>query len=305
MQAINWFPGHMAKARREMQEALAKVDAVLELVDARLPDASANPMLHEILESKPRVVVMTRTDLADPVQTKRWEVEFEQRGVRVVTVDARNGRGVNDIVPALEDAAKAKREREAKRGIRPRPLRVMVVGIPNVGKSSLINRLAGRVAAKTGDRPGITQQQQWIRLGNVDLLDTPGVLWPKLDDQRSALALAISGAIKSDVLDIQTVCAYFILWCKDTYPQYLQSRYQLKMLPDAVWTDAATAWEAVEPTMIEIARRRGFVRSGGIADFERTADQVIREAQTGQIGRMTFQWVSTDAQPDDNSVQDD
>ncbi len=290
MQSINWFPGHMAKARREMTDSLKKVDAVVELVDARLPIASANPMLRELIGAKPRIVVMTRIDLADPEQTRRWQEYFRMHNTAVVAVDAKSGNGVRNILPALETAAAAKRDRDAKRGIRPRALRTMVVGIPNVGKSSLINRLAGNASTKTGDRPGITKTQQWIRLGRIELLDTPGVLWPKLEDEHGAYALAISGAIKSDVLDLQAVSAYLILWLSQHYPQVLFDRYQVSEAPSDPWVDAATAWEAVEPTLVEIAKSRGLVKSGGVPDTERSAELLVRETQTGKLGRLSFEW---------------
>ncbi|MCL6443516.1 MAG: ribosome biogenesis GTPase YlqF [Alicyclobacillus sp.] len=279
----------MAKARREMAESLKRVDAVLELVDARLPLASSNPMLHELMGHKPRVLVMTRTDLADPEQTRRWEQRLRAAGP-VVCVDSRTGAGVRSVLPALEDAAAEKRRRDLARGIRPRPLRTMVVGIPNVGKSSLINRLAGKAVAKTGDRPGITKAQQWIRLGQVELLDTPGVLWPKLDDEASAYALAISGAVKADVLDMGAVCAYFLLWCVRHYPERLRERYQLEALPEVQWVNPSQGWEVAEPFLADIARRRGLMAAGGRPDAERAAQVVLLEVQTGALGRMTLQW---------------
>jgi ribosome biogenesis GTPase A len=292
----------MAKAKRQIAESLRLVDAVLELVDARLPISSANPMLREMIGCKPRVVVMTRVDLADPVQSARWERYFAEQEVGVVMVDARRGSGVRAILPALEAVAAAKRERDARKGIRPRPLRTMIVGIPNVGKSSLINRLAGRAATRTGDRPGVTKAQQWIRLGSIELLDTPGVLWPKLENEHAAYRLAISGAIKPDVLDLPLVAAYFVLWCSRHYPDLIRERYGLTDVPDGAWSDGQDAWELVEPTLAEVARRRGFLRQGGIPDTERAAELVLREVQTGALGRITLDWVDeviTESLPDD------
>lgn len=289
MQPIHWFPGHMAKARREMTESLKRVDAVLELVDARLPRASANPMLSELIGHKPRTVVMTRTDLADPHQTARWTQYFRKNELEVVSIDARNGNGIRDVIPSLEKATVAKREKDAKRGIRARPVRAMVVGIPNVGKSSLINRLAGRAATKTGDRPGITKQQQWIRVGSVELLDTPGVLWPKLDDEAGAFALAMSGAVKPEVVDLPFVCAYFIVWCTHHYPGVLEARYELDALP-VLEATPEQSWDVAEPVLAAIAKRRGLMRPGGIHDVERAAELVLRELQTGAIGRFSFEW---------------
>lgn len=289
MQSIQWFPGHMAKARREIGEALKQVDAVLELVDARLPSASANPMLRELLGTKPRTVVMTRIDLADARETERWENHFRQDGTGVVCVDARTGTGISRVIPALEEAAVAKRVKDAKRGIRPRPLRTMVIGIPNVGKSSLINRLAKRAATKTGDRPGITKTQQWIRLGQVELLDTPGVLWPKFESEAAGFALAMSGAIKSDILDTQMICAYFIIFVSQYYPEILPGRYGIAPVRLSNWENIEENWPEVEPVIEKIAIQRGLVRTGGNPDLERAAELVLREAQTGKLGRITFE----------------
>ena len=293
MHQIQWFPGHMAKARREISESLKRVDAVLELVDARLPYSSSNPLLRQLIGQKPRVVVMTRMDLADPKETANWEKYFQQQsGQQVVPVDTRTGAGVNGILPALERVAAAKRERDARKGIRKRPLRTMVVGIPNVGKSSLINRLSGRASTKTGDRPGITKTQQWIRLGDIELLDTPGVLWPKFELQHSGYALAVSGAIKSDILDLLDVSSYFIVWSRQHYPGLIEGRYDfddLKAVPEA---EGLTNWEVAEPILEAVARRRGLVRAGGVADIERASELILREVQTGKLGRLTLEWVS-------------
>lgn len=288
MQPIQWFPGHMAKARREMTESLKKVDAVLELADARLPLSSQNPMLREIVGQKPRILILTRLDLADTVETADWSKHFEAQGLPVVAVDSRSGQGVGNILPALNRVAADKRARDARRGIRPRPLRTMVVGIPNVGKSSLINRFAKRAATKTGDRPGITKTQQWIRLGDIELLDTPGVLWPKFENEASAYALAMSGAIKSDVLDLHDICTYFFAFSTQYYPQALRTRYGFESLPKITWTGSASTWTEVEWMFQHIAVRRGLLRPGGVADTERVSELVLREVQTGVLGRMTF-----------------
>jgi ribosome biogenesis GTPase A len=287
---IQWFPGHMAKARREMSEALQKVDAVLELVDARLPIASGNPMLRELIHNKPRVIVMTRMDLADPQKTDEWADFLRKQGAVVVSADTRTGGGVNRILPALEQVAAGKRERDARRGIRPRPLRTMVVGIPNVGKSSLINRLAKRSATKTGDRPGITKTQQWIRLGTVELLDTPGVLWPKFESEKSAYALAMSGAIKSDIIDMLEVCTYFVSWASSHYPNAIVGRYGIDAFPGIPWVGVSETYVFVEPVIAAISKQRGLIKSGAQPDIERACDLIMRETQTGQLGRMSFEW---------------
>lgn len=291
MQQIQWFPGHMAKARREISESLKRVDAVLELVDARLPYSSANPLLRELIGQKPKVVIMTRMDLADSKETKEWEEYFRGQGHQVLPVDTRTGTGVNRILPALDTVASAKRERDARKGIRKRPLRTMVVGIPNVGKSSLINRLAGRASTKTGDRPGITKTQQWIRLGNIELLDTPGVLWPKFDLEHSGYALAISGAIKSEILDLLDVCSYFIVWSLSHYPGLLGERYGVEELTVNPSASEFNRWEFSEPILKAVAERRGMMRSGAVPDVERAAELILREVQVGKLGKLTLEWL--------------
>ncbi len=290
MASIQWFPGHMAKARREMSEALKKVDVVLELVDARLPHASGNPMLRELIHNKPRVIVMTRVDMADPQKTEEWTQVLRAQGCVVTTADTRSGQGVTSILPALEQVAAQKRERDARKGIRPRPLRTMVVGIPNVGKSSLINRLVKRSATKTGDRPGITRTQQWIRVGTIELLDTPGVLWPKFESEHSAFVLAISGAIQSDVIDVVEVCTYFVVWASTHYPSALADRYGIAPMAALVWQGAPDSYTVVEPILTAVAKKRGLIRSGAIPDVERASELIMRETQTGMLGRMSFEW---------------
>jgi len=292
VQQIHWYPGHMAKAKRQIQESLKRVDAVLELVDARLPEASSNPMLAEICGAKPRLRVMTRVDVADDVQTSAWELHYAQSGVSALAVDARSGRGVQEIFPALEALTEAKRLRNERRGIRGQTVRAMVVGIPNVGKSSLINRLAQKASTKTGDRPGMTQTQQWIRLERVDLLDTPGVLWPKLDNQVAAYKLAVSGAIKLDILDAQELAAFLIVWLSNHYPDALRQRFEAQNLARVPWTSVGDVWPVVEPVLDEIARRRGLVRSGGVTDLETAAHLLLREMQTGKLGRISLEWAT-------------
>lgn len=288
MQPIHWFPGHMAKARREMTEVLRGVDVVLEIVDARLPIGSANPMIAELRRQKPRVLVLTREDLADARVTTAWVEYFRNHHEEAVVVNARTGAGIRGILSALERAAKDKRAKEASRGIRPGSIRTMVVGIPNVGKSSVINRLAGRAATKIGDRPGITKTQQWIRLGEVELLDTPGVLWPKIEDQRTGYILAITGAIKPEILDMQELAAYLVSWLSVHYRGALFERYGVEVSPFE-WEGIETGWQFAEPILEEIALKRGFRQSGGVLDVLRAAELLIRETQTGKLGRLSFE----------------
>ncbi|MCL6453505.1 MAG: ribosome biogenesis GTPase YlqF [Alicyclobacillus sp.] len=284
----------MAKAKREITESLRVVDVVLEVLDARLPLASANPMLREVTAAKARVAVLTRKDLADPACTAAWLAHFQALGQEVVVIDARSGDGVRQVVPALERVATAKRARERARGLKPGVIRAMVAGIPNVGKSSVINRLAGRAATKIGDRPGITKTQQWIRLGQVQLLDTPGVLWPKLDDEHVAYTLAITGAIKSEILDVEALAAYLLSWLSQRYPDALRERYGIS-LSACDWGGLEAVWPWAEEGLRQIGMRRGLVRPGGVPDVERAAQLLIRELQTGRLGRISFEWPPDEA----------
>ncbi|WP_238413472.1 ribosome biogenesis GTPase YlqF [Alicyclobacillus sp. TC] len=292
MQTIQWFPGHMAKARREIQASIKMVDAIIELVDARLPMASSNPLLKDLIGARPRLLVMTRKDLADESQTKQWLQKFEHQGISAIAVDAQTGSQVQRIIPALEMAAKAKREREARRGMRPRPLRTMVVGIPNVGKSSLINRLAKRSAVKTGDRPGITKAQQWVRIGSIELLDTPGVLWPKIDSPEDGYLLAMSGAIKPEILDHVDLALHALQFLIRNYPHLVEERWQIEAHSyDSYSLDEPEGAEAFLDLFEKMTRMKGMLMSGARPDLERMAESLLRELQTGKLGRVSFEWV--------------
>lgn len=278
---IQWFPGHMAKARREVKARLKQVDIVIELLDARLPLSSRNPMMETILGGKPRLVVLNKCDLADEKVSAAWVRYFEAQHVMAVPIDAQSGKGVERLVPLAAHLMKDKWSRLAQKGIRRRSVRSMVVGIPNVGKSSLINRLAGRQTAKTGNRPGVTKGQQWIKAGkDMHLLDTPGILWPKFDDSTVAMRLAASGAIKDDLLPLEDVALFLLEYLAKRYPHAIANRYQI----DAFETEA-TLLEAV-------GRKRGCVVSGGAIDVERAADVVLRDFQSGRLGRISLEFPS-------------
>lgn len=277
---IQWYPGHMTKARRMIEENLKLVDAVCEILDARIPAASRNPDLDRIAEKKPRFVILNRCDLADPALTEHWKRHFRARGMAVLETDARTGKGVagfeNAVRALLADRLK---ELEAK-GQVGRPLRVMVVGIPNVGKSTLINKLAGRRAAQAGDKPGVTRGRQWISIGRgLDLLDTPGILWPKFDSQQVGELLAVTNAIKADVLDRETLAANFMLRLRALYPEALKSRYGIDP------AGRENGYELLE----QAARKRGFLISRGEADTERMANTLLKEYHEGKLGRLTLE----------------
>jgi len=286
---IQWFPGHMTKAQRMIEENLKLVDAVCEILDARIPSASRNPDIDRLAGGKPRLVILNRCDLADPEATKRWRQFFQKQGISILETDARTGKGVNGFVPAVRSLLSEKlREYEAK-GQVGRALRVMILGIPNVGKSTFINKVAGRKAAIAGDKPGVTRGRQWISIdAGLDLLDTPGILWPKFDSQEVGELLAITNAIKADVLDKETLGANFMLRLRDNYPDALRERYKLE--PDP----ALNGFELLE----QAAKKRGFLLSRGEYDIERMANTLLKEYHEGKLGRLTLEM------PDDRTLDD-
>ena len=251
---IQWFPGHMTRAQRMIEENIRQVDAVCELLDARIPRSSRNPDIDRLAAGKPRLVILNRTDLADPQITARWRRYFESRGLAILETDAKSGKGVKDFAPAVRRLLRDKLLDYEAKGQVGRPLRVMILGIPNVGKSTFINKVAGRRAAIAGDRPGVTRGKQWISIDSgLDLLDTPGILWPKFDSQEVGELLAITNAIKADVLDRETLGANFMLRLRALYPQALTERYKIEPDPDA------NGFELLE----QAAKKRGVLVSRG------------------------------------------
>ncbi len=277
---IQWFPGHMTKAQRMIEDNVKLVDAVCEIIDARIPRASRNPDIDRLAAGKPRLVILNRIDLADPALTKRWREYFERQGVSVLETDAKSGKGVGGFVPAVRRLLGEKlREYEAK-GQVGRPLRVMILGIPNVGKSTFINKVAGRRAAVAGDKPGVTRGRQWISIDkSLDLLDTPGILWPKFDSQEVGELLAVTNAIKADVVDKETLGANFMLRLCRIYPDALRERYKIE--PD----EAMNGYELLEAA----AKKRGFLVSRGEYDIERMANTLLNEYHDGKLGRLTLE----------------
>ena len=277
---IQWFPGHMTKAQRMIEENLKLVDAVCEILDARIPRSSRNPDIDRLAGDKPRLVILNRIDLADPAVTARWKKYFEAQGLAILETDARTGKGVNGFAPAVRRLLAGKiREYEAK-GQVGRPLRVMILGIPNVGKSTFINKVAGRKAAIAGDKPGVTRGKQWINIdAGLDLLDTPGILWPKFDSQEVGEMLAITNAIKADVLDKETLAANFMLRLRQMYPQAIRDRYKFDPDPDM------NGFELLE----QAAKKRGFLVSRGEYDIERMANTLLGEYHEGKLGRLSLE----------------
>lgn len=276
---IQWFPGHMAKARRQVTEKLKLIDVVIELVDARIPQSSRNPMLDEILQQKPRLMVLNKADMADEQRTKKWIDFYKKSGIMAIPVDAQSGKGVKQIEMTSRELVHDKIEKWESKGIKPRAIRALIVGIPNVGKSTLINRLANKSIAKTGDRPGITTRQQWIKVGKeFELLDTPGILWPKFEDQQVGLRLAATGAIKDTLLDFQEITVFTLRYLSNNYPNQLRDRFGLTDIP-----------EDIVELFDEIGKRRGALMSGGLVDYDKTAELVLRDLRSGKIGRVTFE----------------
>ena len=277
---IQWFPGHMTKAQRMIEENLAMVDAVCEILDARIPYSSRNPDIDRLAGDKPRLVILNRVDLADPQMTARWRKYFESRNLAILETDAKSGKGVGSFAPAVRRLLKDKLAAYEAKGQVGRPLRVMILGIPNVGKSTFINKVAGRKAAIAGDKPGVTRGKQWINIDQgLDLLDTPGILWPKFDSQEVGEMLAITNAIKADVLDKETLGANFMLRLRELYPKAIEERY--KFAPDS----DMNGFELLE----QAAKKRGFLVSRGEYDIERMANTLLGEYHDGKLGRLTLE----------------
>lgn len=276
---FQWYPGHMTKAKRQMQEDIKLIDLVIELVDARIPLSSRNPDIDDLGKQKARLILMNKADLASEEQNKAWAAYFKEKGFFVVKLDARNRAGIKTINEVILDACKEKIERDRRRGIKNRPVRAMVVGIPNVGKSTFINTYAGKACAKTGNKPGVTKGKQWIRLNkNVELLDTPGILWPKFEDQKVGLYLALVGSIKDEILNIDELSLELINILQARYPGLLAQRYGV--------TEGQKPAEILE----EIAGNRKCVKKGNELDYGKAASLVIDEFRSGRLGKITLEF---------------
>ncbi len=269
----------MAKARRQVTEKLKLIDVVIELVDARVPQSSRNPMVDEITAGKPRLIVLNKADMADPAVTDAWLRALKREEVEVVAVDAKHSKGLKQLITGAQKLMQEKHDRMREKGRNPGPIRALIIGIPNVGKSTLINRLAGRNIAITGDRPGVTKRQQWIKMkgGEMELLDTPGILWPKFEDQEVGYRLAATGAIKDEILNLDDIALYTVRELQSRYPNQLKDRFKLETLPE----------DAVE--LLEmIGKKRGLI-SGGYVDFEKASELLLNELRHEKIGRISLE----------------
>lgn len=276
---INWYPGHMKKTKDLMKANLKLVDVVVELLDSRIPYSSKNPDIDTLMAGKPRVVLLNKSDISDRAKLNKWINYYKEQGIKAIPIDAMKGTGVNRIVDECKNAVKDKMDSLKEKGRKERAIRIMIVGVPNVGKSSLINKLTGRRSTQTGDRPGVTKGKQWVKLrGNLELLDTPGILWPKFEDQDVALNLAFTRAIKDEILDVETLALRLIEKLMVIEPEKLVARYKLEELGES----------GIE-TMDMIAQKRGFITGRKEIDYTRTATTVLNEFRTGKLGNITLE----------------
>ena len=283
-----WYPGHMTKAKRMMQENIKLIDLVIELVDARIPLSSRNPDIDQLAGNKSRIVLLNKSDLADPHFNKQWTTYFQEKGAHVLEINSKSGAGVKSIQGLVQEACKEKIERDRKRGIMNRPVRAMVAGIPNVGKSTFINSFAGKSVTLVGNKPGVTKGKQWIRLNKeLELLDTPGILWPKFEDQKVGLRIAWIGSINEDILDIRELAMTLLSYLYEEYPGVINAKYGIE--------ECADGFEALE----RVARKRGCLKKGGEADIERASGILMDDYRAGKIGRITLERVEKELPKDE------
>ena len=288
--SFNWFPGHMAKTRRQIAEDLKMIDVVVEILDARIPMSSQNPDIRQITQNKKKIIVLNKYDLSDKNKTERWIEYFTQKGQKVVLVDSLTGKGVNETVRQIQKVMEEDMQKMADKGRIGRKIRTMIVGIPNVGKSSFINRISKKTSAEVGNKPGVTKQKQWIRINEkIELLDTPGVLWPKFESQKVAMNLAITGTIKDDILDLVEVAYTLTKFMLENYKENLLQRYSLeeKKIDEILQQDQAEN-ENIYEIMQLIGRRRGAILGGNVDD-ERTAKLILDDFRSGKLGKITLE----------------
>ncbi|MFC7685438.1 ribosome biogenesis GTPase YlqF [Ureibacillus sp. GCM10028918] len=275
---IQWFPGHMAKARREVSEKLKLVDIIFELIDARLPLSSRNPMIDQVINQKPRLLILNKADMADETETNKWVQYFAKQGHTAVAINSLEGKGLQKVTKAAQEILAEKWDRMKAKGMKPRAIRAMIVGIPNVGKSTLINRLAKKNIAKTGNMPGVTKSQQWIKVGkDIELLDTPGILWPKFEDQEVGLKLALTGAIKDTIINMEDLAVYGLQFLSIHYPNRMEERYGLTAIH-----------EKLVDTFDHIGKKRKVFGQGGEIDYDQVAEIIVRDIRNQHFGKISF-----------------
>lgn len=290
---INWYPGHMAKTKKQIIEDLKLIDVVIELLDARIPIASQNPDLKEIVGNKKKIIVLNKCDLADERENKKWVTYFEKEGVKAVLTDANSGYGIQEVTRQIENIMKEDLQKEALKGRVGRPIRVMILGIPNVGKSSFINRISKKTSAGVGNKPGVTRQKQWIRLqNNIELLDTPGVLWPKFDNQEVALNLSYIGTIKDEILDKTEIAFFLLKFLLQNYKVNLLERYKLQEVElQDIMENIQNPNEQIMEVLYLIGKKRGAIISGGNVDEEKVSNILLDDFRTGKLGRISLEKV--------------
>lgn len=278
---IQWFPGHMAKAKRQVQEHLKLVDIVFELVDARLPLSSRNPMIDEVINQKPRLILLNKADMADETETKKWVEYFSNKGLTAIAINSFEGKGLNQVTKAAQQILAEKWARMKAKGMKPRAIRAMIVGIPNVGKSTLINRLAKKNIAKTGNTPGVTKAQQWVKVGKeLELLDTPGILWPKFEDKEVGLKLALTGAIKDTIINMEDLATYALNFLSTHYPERMNERYGISSVDGDI-----------VKTYDHIGKLRNVLGPGGTIDYDKVSELIVRDIRNLELGKLTFDFV--------------
>lgn len=290
---INWYPGHMAKTKKQIIEDLKLIDVVIELLDARIPIASQNPDLKEIVGNKKKIIVLNKCDLSDEKENKKWVTYFEKEGVKAVLTDANSGYGIQEVTRQIENIMKEDLQKEALKGRIGRQIRVMILGIPNVGKSSFINRVSKKTSAGVGNKPGVTRQKQWIRLqNNIELLDTPGVLWPKFDNEEIALNLSYIGTIKDEILDKTEIAFFLLKFLLQNYKTNLLERYKLQEIEiQNIMENVQNPNEQIMEVLYLIGRKRGAIISGGNVDEEKVSNILLDDFRTGKLGRISLEKV--------------
>ena len=276
---INWYPGHMAKTKKQIIEDLKLIDIVVEILDARMPLASVNPDIQNYIKDKKKIIILNKSDLADENITNEWIKYYKSKGINAIAIEANNGKGIPKVIDCIKSEYKSIQDKYIKKGRIGKAIRIMVLGIPNVGKSTFINKLAKRNTAKVGNKPGVTKQKQWIKIdNNIELMDTPGMLWPRLDDQELAMHLAFVGTIGENSIDNEEIAYYLIEYLKNTYPNKLKERYNVEL-------DAKETMDIIN----EIAKKRGAIISGGNINMQKVSDIILNEFRSGKLGRITIE----------------